>query len=103
MLRALGEPARLRIFLLLLERRHCVRSLAGELGVSEPAVSQHLKIMREAGLVRGEKYGRHTHYLPEQVALGFLAGAFYQAQRRAAALERETGGCRCTHTKEGAT
>lgn len=101
MLRALGEPTRLRIFRLLLERRHCVRSLARKLEISEPAVSQHLKVLREAGLVHGEKYGHHTHYLPEQAALGFLTDTFYQAQQRAVALEQEPPACHCMFTKEG--
>ena len=42
-LKALGEPMRLRIFKALLERKHCVRSLSKKLGISESAVSQHLK------------------------------------------------------------
>ena len=57
MLRALGEPTRLKIYRALLERKHCVRSLSKKLGISEPAVSQHMKVMKEAGLVYGEKYG----------------------------------------------
>ena len=101
MLRALGEPARLRIFLLLLERRHCVRSLSRHLGVTEPAVSQHLKVMREAGLVRREKYGRHTHYLPDKEAAAFLEDTFHRARLRAVRLEQESPVCQCAHNKEG--
>ena len=51
MLKLLGEPTRLAILNALLERKHCVRSLARTLGITESAVSQHLKRMREAGLV----------------------------------------------------
>ena len=103
MLRALGEPMRLRILQLLLERKHCVRSLSRKLEISEPAVSQHLKVMREAGLVYREKFGHHTHYLPDQVALGFLADAFRLAQQQAVHLEQEPSTCHCTYSKEGAT
>lgn len=39
LMKALGEPMRLRIFCLLLERKHCVRSLSKKLGVTESAVS----------------------------------------------------------------
>ena len=46
----------------LLERNYCVRALAKHLGLSEATISQHLKILREAGLVRGEKRGYFTHY-----------------------------------------
>ena len=78
MLKALGEPMRLKIFQAVLERKHCVRSLSKKLGVSESAISQHMKVMKEAGLVYGEKYGYHTHYLPVQEAVDFLAGQFQQ-------------------------
>ena len=44
-LKALGEPTRFRIFSCLLERKHCVRSLSKTLGITESAVSQHLKLM----------------------------------------------------------
>ena len=64
MLKALAEPMRFRIYNHLLERKHCVRSLSKKLEVTESAISQHLKVMREAGLIYGEKYGYHTHFLP---------------------------------------
>ena len=66
MLKALGEPMRLKIYQALLERKHCVHSLSKKLGISESAISQHMKVMKDAGLVYGEKYGYHTHYLPLQ-------------------------------------
>ena len=80
-LKALGEPMRLKIFQAVLERKHCVRSLSKKLGVSESAISQHMKVMKEAGLVYGEKYGYHTHYLPAQEAVDFLAGQFQQMRQ----------------------
>ena len=43
-LKALGDPTRLTIFQQLLIRKHCTRSLSKKLGISEPAISQHLKI-----------------------------------------------------------
>ena len=57
MLKALGEPMRLKIYQALLERKHCVRSLSKKFGISESAISQHMKVMKDAGLVYGEKYG----------------------------------------------
>jgi DNA-binding transcriptional ArsR family regulator len=48
MLKALGEPTRLTIYLALLERKHCVRSLSKKLGISESAISQHMKIMKDS-------------------------------------------------------
>ena len=70
-LKALGEPMRLNIYQNLLIRKHCVRSLSKKLGISESAISQHMKVMREAGLIYGERYGYHTHYLPVQETLDF--------------------------------
>lgn len=100
MLIALGEPTRLRIFRCLLERKHCVRSLSKKLGISEPAVSQHLKRMREAGLVYGEKYGYHTHFLPRQEALDFLNDQFRRMRDQSAALDRDLTTCQCEFRKE---
>ena len=53
LIRALGEPMRLSIFLRLLERKHCVRSLSKKLGITESAVSQHMKVLREAARLEG--------------------------------------------------
>ena len=61
-MKALCEPSRLRIVMLLSERAYCVSALATLLGLSAPAVSQHLKVLYEAELVKSEKYGFHTHY-----------------------------------------
>ena len=72
MLKALGDPTRLFIYRQLLARKHCTRSLSRLLGISESAVSQHLKVLREAGMVTREKYGYHTHYLPVEEALDEL-------------------------------
>ena len=51
MLKALGEKTRLSIFQQLLIRKHCVRSLSRKLGMTESAISQHMKVLKEAGLV----------------------------------------------------
>lgn len=50
-LSALGDPTRLAVFERIAERPRAVGELAGELPVSRPAVSQHLKVLRDAGLV----------------------------------------------------
>ena len=55
MLKALGEPTRFSVFQHLLIRKHCVRSLSRKLGISESAVSQHMKVLKEAGLYREEE------------------------------------------------
>lgn len=99
-LKALGEPMRFKIFSCLLERKHCVRSLSKKLGITESAISQHLKIMREADLVYGEKYGYHTHFLPKQETLDALAALFLSMQSKALELDRDMTVCQCEFKKE---
>ena len=101
MLKALGEPTRLTIYQALLSRKHCVRSLSKKLGISESAISQHMKVMKEAGLVCGEKFGYHTHYLPRQDAADFLAEQFKQMQTASQAVDRDMTVCQCEYRKEG--
>ena len=101
MLKALGEPMRLKIYQALLERKHCVRSLSKKLGVSESAISQHLKVMKNAGLVYGEKYGYHTHYLPLQNAADFLAEQFEKMRTASLKVDRDMSVCQCAYRKEG--
>jgi len=52
----------LRIFLLLTEKTLCVNAIVNFLNVSQPAVSQHLRVLREAGLIYAEKRGYWVHY-----------------------------------------
>lgn len=55
---ALGEPTRRRMVEMLSERPYSVSALAEPLGITVTAVTQHLHILTEAGLVRTEKLGR---------------------------------------------
>ena len=60
--KALSLDTRVRIVLLLKERALCVNALAARLGVSPSAVSQHLRILRDADLVTPDKRGYYVHY-----------------------------------------
>lgn len=61
--KALGHPVRVRILRLLLEREECVvGTIAGELPLAQSTVSQHLKVLREAGLIHGEVDGARICY-----------------------------------------
>ena len=100
MLKALGEPTRLKIYQALLERKHCVRSLSKKLGISESAISQHMKIMKNADLVYGEKFGYHTHYLPMQEAVDFLTEQFQKMQTASLTVDRDMTVCQCEYRKE---
>lgn len=58
----LGDPTRRAIFELLARRPYSVGELAGQLPVSRPAVSQHLRVLKEGGLVVGEAQGTRRVY-----------------------------------------
>ncbi|MBW8907662.1 MAG: winged helix-turn-helix transcriptional regulator [Mesorhizobium sp.] len=59
---ALGDPTRRAIFELLVERPSSVSGLASVLPVTRPAVSQHLKVLKEAGLVADTPSGKERIY-----------------------------------------
>ena len=61
-LRALAAPVRIAIVLQLLESQRCVHELVDALGVPQPLVSQHLRILKAAGVVAGERSGREMLY-----------------------------------------
>jgi len=77
-LKALADAKRMKILQMLLRSDLCVGALANHLGVSKPAVSQHLQILRKAGLVKGEKRGYWTHYRVEKQALIRIAEDLHQ-------------------------
>ncbi len=63
LLAALSAPMRLSIVAQLLEHgSRCVHQLVDELGAPQPLVSQHLRVLRDAGLVVGERRHREVHY-----------------------------------------
>jgi ArsR family transcriptional regulator len=74
-LRALAEPMRLAVVDELAREDVCVCELRERLGVSAPLLSHHLKVLREAGLVRCEKVGRRVEVTLERDALAEIAGS----------------------------
>jgi len=67
--KALGHPARIAILRILLERRACIcGDIVEELPLSQSTVSQHLKELKEAGLIKGDIDGKKVCYcIDEQV------------------------------------
>ena len=61
-LKALSDETRYKLIKMLLQHNFCVGALAKKLEITESAVSQHLKILRNAELIQGEKRGYYTHY-----------------------------------------
>ena len=62
-LKVLASEPRLKIMRLLREHPQCVNAIAERLRMTQPAVSQHLQLMKEVGLVRAEKRGTSIHYM----------------------------------------
>jgi DNA-binding transcriptional ArsR family regulator len=83
--RALADPTRRAIFeRLVSEGEQTVRDLTDHAGISQPAVSKHLGVLKHAGLVRDRPEGRKTHYRAEPKGLAPLVdwmthyGAFWR-------------------------
>ena len=77
MLRAIAHPARFRIVKLLAARNECVcGDLVGELPLAQSTVSEHLKVLKDAGVVRGNISGPNTCYCLEPAALEWLRREF---------------------------
>jgi DNA-binding transcriptional ArsR family regulator len=69
----LADPTRLKLLRLLSQQREpnalCVNALAYQLGITQSAVSQHLRVLKSAGLVKGERRGYRIHYFLNEEAL----------------------------------
>lgn len=88
--KALGDETRRCIVSLLLSHDLCVGALARRMEVSEAAVSQHLRTLREAGLVTGEKRGYYTHYT---VNRKLLKAAAHRLLEMASRQPADRSGC----------
>lgn len=62
LLRALAAPVRISIVLQLRVAQRCVHELVDALGVAQPLISQHLRVLKSAGVVYGERHGREVVY-----------------------------------------
>lgn len=83
--RTLADPSRRAIFeRLCVDGEQTVGALTAQAGISQPAVSKHLGVLKQAGLVRDRHEGRQTHYSAEPGALAPLIdwtsrmGSFWQ-------------------------
>jgi len=80
---ALGDPTRRAIFERLAQRPQAVGELAGGLPVSRPAVSQHLKVLKDAGLVIDRPAGNRRIYQVDLDGVGALRAYLDQFWNRA--------------------
>ena len=67
--KVLSSDIRLKIFQFLLDGKMCVSGIMDKLNVTQPTVTQHLKILQEIGLVKSEKSGYWMHYSIDEEGL----------------------------------
>ena len=73
--KALGHPARVKVLRILAQQESCISGeIAGKFDLAPSTVSQHLKVLKEAGLIRGEVDGPRICYCVEPNALRRLKG-----------------------------
>ena len=58
----LGDPTRLRLFWILCHREECVLNLSAMMGMSSPALSHHLRILKSYDLVNSRREGKEVYY-----------------------------------------
>lgn len=61
-LSVLSDPTRLRILWLLCHTKECVLDIGLAIGMSSPAVAHHLKLLKNANIIKAEKVGKEMHY-----------------------------------------
>jgi len=99
-LKVLAVPTRIAILRLLKSQPLCVGALAARLDVTQGAVSQHLRVMRDAGLLLDDKRGCYVHYRLNARALGAWRPAI---DRLLAVSNRKARpGCQAGRTRKGA-
>ncbi|MFE0415001.1 ArsR/SmtB family transcription factor [Streptomyces tendae] len=76
LIRVLADPLRLRIVTLLAQETLCTTHLVEETGARQTNLSNHLRVLREAGVVETEPCGRYTYYRLRPDVIASLAGQF---------------------------
>ncbi len=91
-LKALANDTRLEIVRMLLGKPMCVHALARHFQVSEPTICVHIHVLREAGLVSGERKGYFVHY---QTNLNIIHELSSQFAELSAAKQTPSQKCHC--------
>jgi len=76
LIRVLADPLRLQIVTLLARETLCTTHLVEETGAKQTNLSNHLRVLREAGIVETEPCGRFTYYKLRPDVIAQLAGQF---------------------------
>ena len=90
--KALGHPQRLEILEMLAQGERSVDALAGRLGLPIANVSQHLRLMRQVGLLASRRAGKHIHYSLSDPSVLALTGALQRVAERNLSQVREVLG-----------
>jgi ArsR family transcriptional regulator len=90
--KALSDPTRLRIMLLLLRKELCVCELMFILGVEQSRVSHHMRVLREADVAEDVRDGRWIIYRVPEEARALLEGLVSGALRERIEISREAAG-----------
>ena len=93
LLRALAAPVRIAIVLQLRGADRCVHELVEALGVTQPLISQHLRVLKSAGVVQGERHGREVVYrLVDEHLAHIVVDAVAHAEETSPARSASDGG-----------
>ena len=100
--KALGEPTRLRIIKILASEGgyFCVGALAKKLGISQPAASQHLKVLKEAGILDSKRMGYHVHYYVDAENFKIHKEKINELMEKAFEKRRGSKNGKCLHSQE---
>jgi len=93
LIRVLADPLRLRIVTLLARETLCTTHLVEETGARQTNLSNHMKVLREAGVVETEPCGRYTYYRLKPDVLASLAGQFAELAESARAAAENKRAC----------
>jgi ArsR family transcriptional regulator, arsenate/arsenite/antimonite-responsive transcriptional repressor len=82
-MRVLGDPLRAQIITLLADGPACTCHLVADTGAKQPNVSNHLRVLRDAGLIAAEPRGRFTYYRLQPAAIEAAATRLTELAARA--------------------
>jgi ArsR family transcriptional regulator len=90
LLRLLGHPVRLKILRLLLRKPSCATLTNREIGISQPNLSQHLKVLKEAGILDFRSTGtKRCYYVARPEFVKNLFKLFADTEKRTALKEKD--------------
>lgn len=99
-LHMITEPTKFQIIQLLMQHNYCVRALSKKLGISEPAVSQQLNMLKKSGIVSGRKIGYQMHYQVNISLIEESVNILLSCFRKKSTLPDVDADCSCEFASE---